>query len=83
MASPTPLRDNELIDCAKANANDNIEVVSVRCGYGDDTATFESELIKACSSIGVKIDSFQDLREDEPDNEVEGVEIGPDSPSDL
>ena len=84
MASSTPLHDNELIDCAKANAKYEIEVVSERCGYGDDLAAFERELKKACDSIGVEIESFKDLREDEPKNEAEtGAEIAPDAPNRL
>jgi hypothetical protein len=84
MTSSTPLHDNEFIDCAKANAKNDIEAVSARCGYGDDIATFERELTKACHSIGVEIESYRDLREDEPKDEAEtGVEIGPDAPDKL
>ena len=84
MASSTPLHDNELIDCAKANAKYEIEVVSERCGYGNDIATFERELKKACNSIGIEIESFQDLRADKPKNEAEtGAEIAPEAPDNL
>lgn len=81
MTFSAPLHDNELIDCAKANANQEIEVVSERCGYGKDIATFERELKKACDSIGVEIKSFKDLR-DKPESEDEqGIEIAPKTPS--
>lgn len=43
MTSSAPLHDNELIDCAKANAKKTIEVVSERCGYGKDIDRFERE----------------------------------------
>lgn len=82
MTFPAALHDNELIDCAKANAKKEIEVVAERCGYGKDIASFERELKKACNSIGVEIESFEDLREDEPDKGKEqGVEIAPETPT--
>ncbi|MBE9167517.1 hypothetical protein IQ238_08290 [Pleurocapsales cyanobacterium LEGE 06147] len=84
MASSAPLHGSELIDCARANANKGIEVASQRCGYGDDISTFESELKKACASIGVEIESFKDLTEDGAySNKEQGVEIAPDTPNQL
>jgi hypothetical protein len=84
MASPAPLHGSELIDCARANASKGIEVASERCGYGNDLATFERELKKACASIGVDLESFHDLAKDSVDRKKEqGVEIAPDTPGQL
>lgn len=82
MASETPLKGSELIDCARANGEQEIEVVAQRCGYGNDIATFERELQKAGEHIGVEIKSFHDLVAPKEENEV-GVIIAPDSPTEL
>ena len=78
MSSSTPLDGSELIDCAKANSEKDIKVVSERCGYDEDIAAFERELKKACSLIGVEIKRFEDLREDELENQQKPeIEIAP------
>lgn len=83
MAS-SKLHDNELIDCAKANSKYDIETVAERCGYGNDIAAFERELKSACNAIGVEINGYKDLIEDETENdEKPGVVIGPDTPGQL
>jgi len=82
MASKTPLEGAELIDCARANGEQAIEVVAERCGYGKDVATFERELQKAGEHIGVEIKSFHDLVAPK-EEEMPGVVIAPDSPSEL
>jgi pyruvate-formate lyase-activating enzyme len=84
MASSTPLHGSELIDCARANTNQGIEVASQRCGYGEDLPTFERELKKACASIGIDIKSFKDLTEDGAQRKKEqGIEIAPETPNQL
>ncbi len=84
MASSTPLRGNELIDCAKANAKQGIEVAARQCGYGQDLATFEQELKHACDHIGVSIDELIDLITDQQRVvRLGGIEIAPDTPSEL
>jgi hypothetical protein len=83
MINSAPLQGIELIDCAKANRKEGIAIAAQRCGYGDDLATFEQELMKACEAIGVKV-SFHDL-DDTPSVVVSepGLEIAPDTPSQL
>lgn len=61
MASPTPLKDLELVDCAKANAKQGIETAAQLCGYGDDLQTFSQELKKACDRMGVTFNELTDL----------------------
>lgn len=82
MASLSPLKGTDLIDCAKANATQGIEVAAERCGYGSDLATFEKELQKAGDYIGIELHSFGDLLPNRSSQEP-GVIIAPDSPTDL
>jgi hypothetical protein len=83
MASPTPLIGAELIDCARANGNQGIEVAAQRCGYGEDIATFELELQKAGEHIGTEINSFADLIQTPKDKRNTGVVFAPESPTQL
>lgn len=86
MASTTPLKGSELIDCAKANAELGTEVACERCGYGDDLDTFGQQLKQACQDIGVEIESIEDLITDTRQSLFQPpdvVEIGPDTPSQL
>jgi hypothetical protein len=84
MAASTPLKGTELIDCAKANAKQGVETATYLCGYGEDTRTFKQELQRACEQIGVGITELSDLITDQQaiiDNN--GIEVAPDTPSDL
>lgn len=84
MASQTPLKGIELVDCAKANAKQGIETASGLCGYGEDTSTFSQELKQACQDIGVDIDELSDLITDQQTVMGDGgVEVAPDTPSEL
>lgn len=65
MASPTPLKDLELVDCARANAKQGIETAAQLCGYGADLRTFSQELKHACDRMGVKINELSDLITDQ------------------
>lgn len=84
MASPTPLHGTDLIDCAKANAKKGVETAAQRCGYGQDVSSFEQELRQAGLGIGVEINQLSDLITDqETMTSQRGIEIGPDTPSQL
>jgi hypothetical protein len=84
MASPTPLQGIELIDCAKANAKQGIETATHLCGYGQDVNTFQRELKQACQGIGVQIQELSDLITDQHVmKQGGGIEIAPDTPSEL
>ena len=61
MASSTPLKDLELVDCAKANAKQGLETAAEMCGYGDDLQTFSQELKQACDRMGVTFNELSDL----------------------
>lgn len=84
MAAPTPLKDTDLVDCARANAKQGVETAAALCGYGGDIATFRRELQKACDRMGVKFNELSDLITDQQDLMRFGGEIvAPDSASDL
>ncbi|MBF2001973.1 MAG: hypothetical protein IGS38_14775 [Synechococcales cyanobacterium M58_A2018_015] len=84
MASSQPLNGIELIDCAKANASQGLEVAARLCGYGDDIPTFQQELQQACQEIGVEITELSDLiTEQQTVLRTGGIEIAPETPSDL
>lgn len=80
--APAPLHGTELIDCAKANGKKGLEVAAQRCGYGNNLEAFEHELRKACDSIGVEIQGFNDLIAVQREGK-QGVEIAPESPTQL
>lgn len=80
MASPTPLKGLELVDCARANAKQGIETAAELSGYGDDLKTFSRELKQACEDMGVTFNELSDLIT-EQDNliKVEGEIVAPES----
>jgi hypothetical protein len=84
MAASTPLKGIELIDCAKANAKQGIETAAQLCGYGANFSLFRQELQQACNQIGVQISDLSDLITDQQVvRQGEGVEVAPDTPSEL
>lgn len=83
MAAPTPLEGITLIDCAKANAKQGLEESAAQCGYGEDLNTFKQKLIQACQDIGVDIEQLSDLITTPQLVKEPGVEIAPDTPSEL
>jgi hypothetical protein len=83
MTSPVPLHGTELIDCAQANANQGIKIAAQQCGYPDDIIAFDRALVVATSHIGVKINGFQDLIKITEIGQERGVEIAPDSGTEI
>lgn len=83
MASHKPLEGIVLIDCARANANQGINEASHYCGYGNDTSKFLSALADACQAAGIPFETLDDLVPSPPLPTQTGVEIAPDTPSDL
>ncbi|WP_445251881.1 hypothetical protein [Microcoleus sp. B3-D2] len=84
MASSQPLKGIELIDCAKANAQQGIATAANLCGYGGDLNTFERELKKACQDIGVEVKELSDLiTAQQMMKQGMGIEVAPDTPSEL
>lgn len=84
MASPTPLKGLELVDCARANAKQGIETAAELCGYGNDLNTFSQELKLACDNMGIKISELTDLITDQDALiKMEGEIVAPESESVL
>lgn len=84
MATSQPLKGLELIDCAKANAQQGIATAAKLCGYGGDLNTFERELKQACQDIGVEVKELSDLiTAQQMMKQGMGIEIAPDTPSEL
>jgi alpha-D-ribose 1-methylphosphonate 5-triphosphate diphosphatase PhnM len=84
MAAEHPLQGAELIDCAKASAPQGLETAAEQCGYGNDTAKFEQAVKQACRDRGIEIAQLDDLvSEQQQVRQHSGVEIAPDSGSDL
>jgi hypothetical protein len=85
MASPTPLKGTELVDCARANAKQGIETAAYQCGYGDDLNTFARELRQACEDMNLQVKELSDLITDQDLvlNIGTGETVAPDTPSQL
>jgi hypothetical protein len=84
MASSERLTHLDLIDCAKANAQQGVAVAAYLCGYGQDVDTFQQALRDACHQIGVDITELSDLvTEQQNVRQAGGIEIAPDTASEL
>jgi hypothetical protein len=84
MAAPTPLQGTELIDCATANANEDIQTAANLCGYSGDLVTFERELQAAAHQMGIKLHGFQDLKKKaEVPTMPKGEIVAPDTATEL
>ena len=85
MTSSSPLTGVILVDCAKANAKSGLAIATEQCGYGDDTAAFQSALQSACADMGVTIDDLSELLAEQvsPQVQKKGMTIAPDSPKDI
>ena len=75
----------ELIDCAKANAPQGLEVAARQSGYGDDVQAFQTTLKQACATIGVHIDELRDLITEQAiaKEGKGGIEVAPDTDGQL
>lgn len=79
-----PLKGTDLVACAKPNASQGLAIAAERCGYGQDTDAFMSELHQACEEMGVDLNDFQDLiTEQQRVKRMGGLEIAPDSQGSL
>ncbi|MEO1689991.1 MAG: hypothetical protein AAFR63_00455 [Cyanobacteria bacterium J06631_6] len=71
------LQGIELINCAKANAKQGVEVAAAQSGYESNVGLFVENLHVACQQIGVDINELSDLIKEQrvamSDAEVRGV----------
>jgi hypothetical protein len=79
------LQGIELINCAKANAKQGIEVAAKQSGYENNINLFQENLNKACQEIGVNINEFEDLITDQEIAKTNRLitEIAPETNSQL
>jgi hypothetical protein len=83
MASSIPLHGTELIDCAHASAKQGISVAAQQCGYSNDIDTFQHELTVALAHVGIKNKDFDDLLKTAVLAPKLGIEIAPDTATEL
>ncbi|QLE56940.1 hypothetical protein [Nostoc sp. TCL26-01] len=85
MASPKQLHGTELVDCARANAKQGIEVAAYQCGYGNDLNTFARQLKQACEQMNLQVKELSELITDQDLilNLGSGEIIAPDTASEL
>lgn len=84
MAASKQLQGLELIDCAKANAEQGLATAAELSGYGQNTRLFSQELQAACQEIGIDISELRDLIT--PQHEMQqgrGIDIAPETPGNL
>lgn len=79
------LQGIELIDCAKANAKQGVEVAAFLSGYDQNVGLFIENLHVACQQIGVDVNELEDLITDQQiaKENRKVKEISPDTVSDL
>ncbi|HLO86248.1 MAG TPA: hypothetical protein VK203_14740 [Nostocaceae cyanobacterium] len=65
MVSPNQLYGTELVDCARANAKQGIEIAAYQCGYGDDINAFAEKLRLACEQMNLKVKELNELITDQ------------------
>lgn len=84
MAAKQPLTGIELIDCAKANAQQGVEAAAKLCGYDNNTSDFQAALQKAGEDMGVKLDELDDLITDQSiAKRTPVMDVGPETTSQL
>lgn len=77
LSGNAPLTGVELIDCARANSAQGLEVATKLCGYQEDTEAFKVALKQALEEAGLTFNALQKLI-DHP-----GITVAPDSPTSL
>lgn len=65
MVSPIPLYGTDLVECARANAKQGIEIAAYQCGYGNDLKTFAQELRQACEQMNLRAKELNELITDQ------------------
>ena len=84
MSVSKPLVDTDLVDCARANGTQGVEVAAELCGYGTDLGAFEQALKQACDRMNLTYNSFGDLLKPPTTAlQQEGEIVAPDSPGEL
>ncbi|MGD1917959.1 MAG: hypothetical protein ACFCAD_03180 [Pleurocapsa sp.] len=61
LSGENPLKGEELVNCAKANASAGIKQAATLCGYASNLDSFRANLTKAIQEIELPEESFQKL----------------------
>ncbi|MEA5511321.1 hypothetical protein VB715_16225 [Crocosphaera sp. UHCC 0190] len=79
-----PLTGTDLINCARANAEQGIETTAKLCGYGEDIEQLKIALKQAGEQMGITLNSLGDLLEG-PKNPMgrPSIEVAPNTNSSL
>ena len=56
-----PLKGEELVNCAKANASGGVPQAAMLCGFASDIDRFQSALKETVQELGLPEESFQKL----------------------
>ncbi|MFW6358219.1 MAG: hypothetical protein ACOC0N_03250 [Chroococcales cyanobacterium] len=84
MTADKPLSGTTLVDCAKANAKQGLEVAAKNCGYGNNIRAFQQELKQSCDRMGIEITELSDLiTEREVRIHEDGIDVAPETGSRL
>ena len=84
LSGKMPLTGTDLINCARANAEQGIEKTAQLCGYGDDVQQLKTALKHAGEQMGIELKSFRDLLEDPRKlRGRSGIEVAPDTNASL
>ncbi|HEY9771017.1 MAG TPA: hypothetical protein V6C71_21405 [Coleofasciculaceae cyanobacterium] len=61
LSGEEPLTGEELTNCARANASAGVEMAAKLCGFGSDTAGFQTKLQKTARELELPLNSFKQL----------------------
>lgn len=84
LSGKQPLTGIDLINCARANAEQGLTTTAQLCGYGDKTAQFNAALKQAGEQMGIELDSLGDLLENRKRSRgSSGIEVAPNTQGSL
>ena len=61
LSGEEPLTGEELTNCARANVSAGVEIAAKLCGFGSDTASFQTKLKETAQALELPLESFKQL----------------------
>lgn len=61
LSGEEPLQGEDLVNCAKANASGGVEQAAMVCGFGSNTANFQSTIRETVQKLQLPTESFSKL----------------------
>lgn len=61
LSGDEPLTGEELTNCARANVSAGVEMAAKLCGFGSDTASFQTKLKETAQALKLPLESFKQL----------------------